>query len=102
YLKAKTGSDYTSKDFRTWGGTVLAAEILRELGCCDSERQSKRRVVQAVEAVAGRLGNTKAVCRKCYIHPAVLASYFSGETIPRSRPGPGSTSALSPSEAAVL
>jgi DNA topoisomerase I len=102
YLKAVTGSDYTSKDFRTWAGTVLAAEILRDLGCCDSERQAKRRVVQAVEAVAGRLGNTRTVCRKCYIHPAVLASYFAGATIPPARPAPRSLHALSASESAVL
>jgi DNA topoisomerase I len=102
YLKAATGRDYTSKDFRTWAGTVLAAEILRDLGCSDSERQAKRRVVQAVEAVARRLGNTRAVCRKCYIHPAVLESYFAGATIPRARPVLRAAPALSAAEAAVL
>lgn len=76
YLKGITGKDFTSKDFRTWAGTVLAAQLLRDFEAFESDAQAKRNIVQAVESVAKRLGNTKAVCRKCYIHPAVLDSYL--------------------------
>jgi DNA topoisomerase-1 len=76
YLKEITGEDYTSKDFRTWAGTVLAAQLLRECDDFKSEAQAKKNVIAAIEQVAGKLGNTKAVCRKCYIHPAVLESYM--------------------------
>jgi DNA topoisomerase I len=78
YLKEITGEDFTAKDFRTWAGTVLACTALRELEGCDSESRAKKNVVQAIEAVAGMLGNTKAVCRKSYIHPAVLDAYMDG------------------------
>lgn len=81
YLREITGEDYTSKDFRTWAGTVLAAQLLREFEAADSEARAKRNIVQAVEAVAKRLGNTKAVCRKCYIHPAVLDAYLDGSML---------------------
>ena len=71
YLRNATGFDFTAKDFRTWAGTVLAARALRELGS-DSNPKSKRNILKAVEIVARRLGNTRAVCRKSYIHPAIL------------------------------
>lgn len=105
YLKRMTGEDYTSKDFRTWAGTVLAAEILCEFDWVDSAARAKKHVVRAVESVAQRLGNTKAVCRKCYIHPAVLDAYMeegSLETI-RQRAGRAARPrGLSPIEAKVL
>jgi DNA topoisomerase-1 len=75
YLKEITGEDYTSKDFRTWAGTVLAADLLRAFDAFTSDTEAKRNIVRAVETVAKRLGNTKAVCRKCYIHPAILDAY---------------------------
>jgi DNA topoisomerase-1 len=75
YLKEITGEDYTSKDFRTWAGTVLAAETLKAFDAFGSDTEAKRNIVRAVESVAKRLGNTKAVCRKCYIHPAILDAY---------------------------
>jgi DNA topoisomerase-1 len=78
YLKEITGEDYTSKDFRTWAGTVLAAQMLREIGAFRSQTESKRNIVRAVESVAKKLGNTKAVCRKCYIHPAIFDAYVDG------------------------
>lgn len=78
YLREAAGESFTSKDFRTWAGTLLAARALRALGPPASAAEAKRNVVQAVEAVARQLGNTKAVCRKCYIHPAVLAGYEDG------------------------
>lgn len=75
------GQEFTAKDFRTWAGTVLAAMALQELEAFDSQAQARKNIVKAVEAVAERLGNTKAVCRKCYIHPAVLESYVEGSLV---------------------
>ena len=75
YLKAITGRDYTSKDFRTWAATVLAAQHLRGFEPCRSQTEAKRNVVRAIEDVSKRLGNTKAVCRKSYVHPDVLDAY---------------------------
>lgn len=74
YLKSIAGEEFTSKDFRTWAGTVLAAEALHAL----EPPAGKQKVNQAIEGVARQLGNTKAVCRKCYIHPAVIDSYLDG------------------------
>ena len=81
YLKEITGQDFTSKDFRTWAGTVLAAQLLKAFEGFGSDAQAKRNIVQAVESVAKRLGNTKAVCRKCYIHPAVFDAYLDGSML---------------------
>jgi DNA topoisomerase-1 len=81
YLKEITGEDFTAKDFRTWAGTVLACTALREAEPFDSQSRAKKNVVRAIEAVAGVLGNTKAVCRKSYIHPAILESYVDGSML---------------------
>ncbi len=81
YLRDVSGEDFTAKDFRTWAGTVLAAKALAEIATCSSTTQAKRNVVRAIEAVARRLGNTKAVCRTCYIHPAIIDAYLDGATI---------------------
>jgi DNA topoisomerase-1 len=81
YLKAVTGEEYTSKDFRTWAGTVLAAQMLKELDAFTSNAQAKKNIVRAVESVAQRLGNTKAVCRKGYIHPAIFDAYLDGSML---------------------
>lgn len=81
YLRATTGQPFTAKDFRTWAGTVLASVALKEFEGFKSEREAKRNVVQAIAIVAERLGNTPAVCRKCYIHPAVLECYMRGELL---------------------
>lgn len=78
YLKDATGEDFTSKDFRTWAGTVLAAKLLKDFEAVDSEARAKKNVVEAIEHVAKRLGNTRAVCRKCYVHPAVIDAYMDG------------------------
>lgn len=78
YLRAITGEDYTAKDFRTWSGTVLAALALQEYEKFDSDAQAKKNVVRAIESVAEKLGNTPSICRKCYVHPAVIESYFDG------------------------
>ena len=76
YLREITGEDFTAKDFRTWAATVLAALALQEMGGFERATQRKKHVVQAVKKVAEQLGNTPAVCRKCYIHPAVLDAYL--------------------------
>jgi DNA topoisomerase-1 len=100
YLQEVAGAEFTAKDFRTWAGTVLAAWELRQCEPCTCKTQGQRRVVAAVEAVARRLGNTRAVCRKCYVHPAVIDAYLDG-TLPRELPA-AATAGLTPEEEAVL
>jgi DNA topoisomerase-1 len=78
YLRQITSDDFTAKDFRTWAGTILACVRLREFEAFDSPTQAKKNVVQAIKAVATSLGNTPSVCRKCYVHPAVLDCYLNG------------------------
>ena len=78
YLRETTGADYTAKDFRTWAGTMLAAASLRALQGFESEAEARRNVVRAIDRVARRLGNTRAVARRSYVHPAVLDSYLDG------------------------
>jgi DNA topoisomerase-1 len=107
YLQAISGADYTAKDFRTWSGTVLAALALREYEQFDSEAQAKRNVVQAIESVAKKLGNTPTICRKCYVHPEVIASYLDGTMLESMRASAKDElqhelHALEPEEAAVL
>ena len=82
YLRRATGREMTAKDFRTWSGTMLAAFELRALGPGANEKEAKANVVQAIDRVAKRLGNTRAVCRKYYIHPVVLESYLEGSVLP--------------------
>jgi DNA topoisomerase I len=81
YLREMTNEDFTAKDFRTWAGTVLACTMLQEFEAFESQTQAKKNVVQAIKDVAARLGNTPSVCRKCYVHPAVLETYFGGAMI---------------------
>ena len=81
YLREIAGEEFSAKDFRTWAGTVLAAIVLREFEKFETKKQAKRNLVQAVERVASRLGNTPAVCKKCYIHPVVMESYLEGQTL---------------------
>ncbi len=107
YLHEIAGEEFTAKDFRTWAGTVLAAQALKEFEAVDSNAQAKRNIVQAIESVAKKLGNTKAVCRKCYIHPAVLDCYLDGTlaemlTKKIDREISQHLKSLSPEEAAVL
>jgi DNA topoisomerase-1 len=78
YLKEISGHDFTAKDFRTWSATVLACTSLRGFAQASSRAQAKKNVITAIEAVAGVLGNTRTVCRKSYIHPAILDAYESG------------------------
>ena len=81
YIREIAGAEITAKDFRTWAATNLAALALRELEGFDSQAKAKRNVVQAVEAVSKMLGNTPAICRKCYIHPAVFDGYLDGSLL---------------------
>jgi DNA topoisomerase-1 len=81
YLREITGQDFTAKDFRTWAGTVLCTLALQEFETFDSDAQAKRNVVQAIGRVAERLGNTPTVCRKSYVHPAVLDAYLDGSML---------------------
>jgi DNA topoisomerase I len=78
YLREAGGDTFTSKDFRTWAGSRLAARALKALGPPPTDAEAKRSIAQAVETVSKRLGNTTAVCRKCYVHPAVLEGYRDG------------------------
>jgi DNA topoisomerase I len=90
YLREISGGrDITAKDFRTWAGTMLAAKALRELGPAPSDKQAKSNIVRAIDEVARRLGNTRAVCRKYYVHPALLDAYMRGETVPAPPSAPG-------------
>ena len=107
YLHRIAGQEFTAKDFRTWAGTVLAARALQEFEAFDTKAQAKRNVVEAIERVAKRLGNTKTICRKCYVHPAVIAAYLDGslaQGLSRrvEEELTESLSALPPEEAAVL
>jgi DNA topoisomerase I len=108
YLRRITGRQVTAKDFRTWAGTTLAAAALRELGPFKTEKQAKANIVAAIDQISSRLGNTRAVCRKYYIHPVILEAYFEGVTIPatageaRQLRTTGSPAALRRDELAVI
>jgi DNA topoisomerase-1 len=78
YLREITGDDFTAKDFRTWAGTILAARFLRETAGAANSRRAKKELVRAIARVADELGDTPAVARKAYIHPAVIAAYLAG------------------------
>ncbi|MEO8393845.1 MAG: DNA topoisomerase IB [Chloroflexota bacterium] len=79
YLREISGADFTAKDFRTWGGTTLALLELAGLDPCEGETAAKRNISAMIKAVAAQLGNTTAVCRKYYIHPAVIDCYLRGD-----------------------
>jgi DNA topoisomerase-1 len=107
YLREVTGEDYTAKDFRTWSGTLLAALALQAFEQVDSDAQAKKNIVQAIESVAKKLGNTPTICRKCYVHPTVLESYLDGSLLEGMRARAQEQlreelPALAPEEAAVL
>jgi DNA topoisomerase I len=107
YIREITRSEVTAKDFRTWAGTVLAAMALREFGPIDTEASGKRNVSEAIKAVAAQLGNTPAICRKCYVHPEVIAAYLDGKLARLLEGAPGKAlkrafSALPAEEAATL
>ncbi len=108
YLKEVLGAKYTSKDIRTWGGTVRAATILADLGPPKSATEAKKNALLACKLVSAELGNTPAICRSAYIHPAVFEQYAAGRTIaPLMREGPrpeegGDPARFYPEEAALM
>ena len=105
YLRAASGQEFTAKDFRTWAGTLLAAQELVPSRCLDEDVSPKAAQVAAVASVAERLGNTPAVCRKCYIHPAVLDAYQNRAAYDRwiaACESDAATDGLRPEEAALL
>lgn len=107
YIHEIAGSEFTAKDFRTWAGTILASLALQEFEAFGTKTQAKRNVTQAIKAVSQRLGNTPAVCRKCYVHPAVFASYLDGtllETLKQrtEQELADTLHSLKPEEAAVM
>ncbi|WP_034296987.1 DNA topoisomerase IB [Herbaspirillum sp. RV1423] len=107
YLRDVTGENYTAKDFRTWAGTVLAASALDEPRQFDSQAEARKNIVQAIAHVAKKLGNTPAICRKCYVHPDVISAYLDGVTVGQLKQQAddnpiGDIHALSPEEATVL
>lgn len=85
YIKSATAPEFSAKDFRTWGGTLMAAVNLAEIGASEDEKEAKKNLVKAVKVVAAHLGNTPTVCRSCYIHPLVFESYLKGVTLEEFR-----------------
>jgi DNA topoisomerase-1 len=81
YLREISGENFTAKDFRTWAGTLFAAIVLNLQEKFESQKQAKANIKTAIYAVAELLGNTPAICRKCYVHPAILEAYLSGRQI---------------------
>jgi DNA topoisomerase-1 len=106
YLRAITGQPFTAKDFRTWGGTVRAAFALASCEPVTALNRARKNVVKAIEEVSRRLGNTPSICRKCYVHPAVIEAYLDGLLEDalgrRRRPVRRAVAGLSPHESAVL
>jgi DNA topoisomerase-1 len=78
YLREITGEEFTAKDFRTWAGTVLAATFLSDCNGFESEKDAKKNIKRVIQEVSERLGNTPAICRKCYVHPEVINAYLRG------------------------
>jgi DNA topoisomerase I len=107
YLRQISGADFTAKDFRTWAGTALAAQALQEFQDFDSKAVAKRNITKAIEQVAERLGNTQAICRKCYVHPGIIEAYMERSLVKMlkrqtERELRGTLHRLSSEEAAVL
>jgi DNA topoisomerase-1 len=108
YLRETTGRDITAKDFRTWAGTMLAARELCAIGPAKTRREAERNMIRAIDAVADRLGNTRAVCRKYYVHPGLVRAYLMGLTAalpsasPRQLRRDNPPAALRADEVAVL
>ena len=106
YLKEATAPEFSLKDFRTWGASLLAGIKLAELGPAETEREKKKNIVRAIKQVAEELGNTPAVCRSSYIHPAILAAYEKGITLAEFQPRNGRSirkvARLEPEEKALI
>jgi DNA topoisomerase I len=104
YLRDVGGDDFTAKDFRTWGGTVLAAHALASRAPGGEKRDPKRHLAEAIRQVARRLGNTAAICRKCYVHPDVIDAHLKRAlaSAPWATPPAKSPDRMSAAESAVL
>jgi DNA topoisomerase-1 len=104
YIREISGEEFTAKDFRTWAGTILAVTALTEVGPWSSQRQAKSNVLRAIDRVAEQLNNTRAVCRKYYVHPAVFETYLAGTMANALKNGTKATakSALADEEASVV
>lgn len=104
YLREIAGSEFSAKDFRTWAGTVLAAVALQHCGAFETQKQARANISNTVKAVARMLGNTPAICQRCYIHPRIISDYLAGRTVPDFRPASpkASQQGLRPEEKAVL
>jgi DNA topoisomerase I len=102
YLREISGEDFTAKDFRTWAGTILAARFLREMVPEPEARGAKKALVLAIAMVADELGNTPAVCKKGYIHPAVIAAYLAGGLKPLDKKDDPDPYKLSAEERSLL
>ena len=109
YLRSSSGLDITAKDFRTWAGTMLAARELCEMGPAKTRKEAERNMIRAIDAVAERLGNTRTVCRKYYVHPGLVRAYLLGLTaalpsssLPRQYRRKNPPAALRRDEVAVL
>jgi DNA topoisomerase-1 len=101
YLRLITGEDFTAKDFRTWAGTVYATDTLLELGQFETQTEAKKKVTQAIEVAASHLGNTKIICRKCYVHPGVIDAYLDGTLIENLQQYQVAEEALQPATTAL-
>jgi DNA topoisomerase-1 len=101
YVRQACGESFTAKDFRTWAGTVLVARALANVPAPTSAAAGRRTIVRAIESAANRLGNTVAVCRKSYVHPAVLDAFLEGDVVGPPRRRVASARRLSSDEAAV-
>jgi DNA topoisomerase-1 len=102
YIREITGQEFTAKDFRTWAGTMLAAEALAAMDAGESEKERKSAIVQAVDQVAGHLNNTRAICRKYYVHPLIFESFLAGTLAGRLEAGGKPPAGLTAHEAAVI
>lgn len=105
YLREISGQDFTAKDFRTWGGTTLAVLALAELGPCEDESHAKKNTAQMIKSVAAQLGNTRAVCRKYYVHPIIAEAYTQGKLLPlleKHQSSPETSGELYPEEQTVM
>jgi DNA topoisomerase I len=107
YIREISNADFTAKDFRTWSGTVQAFLALKSIGCCDTQTETKRRIVEALDIVSSHLGNTRTVCKKYYVHPAILSLYESKKlekyfTDPGPNENTASGTGLSPDEKMVM
>ena len=104
YIREISGQEFTAKDFRTWAGTLLAIEALTKMGPFSTQRNAKSNVLKAIDQVAEQLNNTRSVCRKYYVHPAVLESYMDGNLLEHLGNGSkqGAKDDLAADEAAVV